>query len=90
MLHDLPAVEDDNLVRALDGPEPMGDDEMNDLLAKQGELQNEIEACGGWDLDRRLDIAADALRLPDWDAKISLLSGGERRRVALCRLLVST
>ncbi|KTD04947.1 energy-dependent translational throttle protein EttA [Legionella feeleii] len=69
--------------------EPMGDDEMNDLLAKQGELQNEIEACGGWDLDRRLDIAADALRLPDWDAKISLLSGGERRRVALCRLLLS-
>ncbi|HHF7344838.1 TPA: energy-dependent translational throttle protein EttA [Legionella feeleii] len=69
--------------------EPMSDDEMNDLLAKQGELQNEIEACGGWDLDRRLDIAADALRLPDWDAKISLLSGGERRRVALCRLLLS-
>ncbi|MCC5014075.1 MULTISPECIES: energy-dependent translational throttle protein EttA [Legionella] len=69
--------------------EPMGDDEMNDLLAKQGELQNEIEACGGWDLDRRLDIAADALRLPDWEAKISLLSGGERRRVALCRLLLS-
>lgn len=69
--------------------EPMSDDEMNDLLAKQGELQNEIEACGGWDLDRRLDIAADALRLPDWDAKISVLSGGERRRVALCRLLLS-
>ncbi|WP_019216363.1 energy-dependent translational throttle protein EttA [Legionella tunisiensis] len=69
--------------------EPMSDDEMNDLLAKQGELQNEIEACGGWDLDRRLDIAADALRLPDWDAKISMLSGGERRRVALCRLLLS-
>lgn len=69
--------------------EPMSDDEMNDLLTKQGELQNEIEACGGWDLDRRLDIAADALRLPDWDAKISQLSGGERRRVALCRLLLS-
>ncbi|KTD16645.1 energy-dependent translational throttle protein EttA [Legionella jordanis] len=70
--------------------EPMSDDEMNDLLAKQGELQNEIEACGGWDLDRRLDVAAEALRLPDWEAKISQLSGGERRRVALCRLLLSS
>lgn len=69
--------------------EPMSDDEMNDLLVKQGELQNEIEARGGWDLDRKLDIAADALRLPDWDAEISKLSGGERRRVALCRLLLS-
>ncbi|KTC87208.1 energy-dependent translational throttle protein EttA [Legionella brunensis] len=70
--------------------EPMSDDEMNALLVKQGELQNEIEACGGWDLDRKLDIAADALRLPDWDAKVSQLSGGERRRVALCRLLLSS
>lgn len=69
--------------------EPMSDDEMNQLLAEQGELQNEIEAGGGWDLDRKLEIAADALRLPEWDAKISLLSGGERRRVALCRLLLS-
>ncbi|KTD26114.1 ABC transporter, ABC binding protein [Legionella lansingensis] len=70
--------------------EPMSDDEMNALLAQQGELQNEIETCGGWDLDRKLDIAADALRLPDWDAKINQLSGGERRRVALCRLLLSS
>jgi sulfate-transporting ATPase len=70
--------------------EPMSDDEMNSLLEKQGELQNDIEMHGGWDLDRRLDIAADALRLPDWDSKISVLSGGERRRVALCRLLLSS
>lgn len=69
--------------------EPLSDDEMNALLEKQGDLQNQIEACGGWDLDRRLDIAADALRLPDWDIKIEILSGGERRRVALCRLLLS-
>jgi ATP-binding cassette ChvD family protein len=70
--------------------EPMSDDEMTSLLTKQGELQNDIEMHGGWDLDRRLDIAADALRLPDWDAKIRPLSGGERRRVALCRLLLSS
>ncbi len=69
--------------------EPMSDDEMNTLLTEQGELQHEIEAGLGWDLDRRLDIAADALRLPDWETKVSLLSGGERRRVALCRLLLS-
>lgn len=69
--------------------EPMSDEEMNKLLAEQGELQHAIEAGEGWNLDRRLDIAADALRLPDWDAKIQVLSGGERRRVALCRLLLS-
>ncbi len=69
--------------------EPMSDDEMNALLVEQGELQHVIEAGGGWDLDRKLDIAADALRLPEWDAKINVLSGGERRRVALCRLLLS-
>lgn len=69
--------------------EPMSDDEMNSLLTEQGELQHDIEVGGGWDLDRKLDIAADALRLPDWNAKIGLLSGGERRRVALCRLLLS-
>ncbi len=69
--------------------EPMSDDEMNTLLEEQGELQNDIEACGGWDLDRKLDIAADALRLPEWDAVVGKLSGGERRRVALCRLLLS-
>lgn len=69
--------------------EPMSDDEMNNLLIEQGELQHEIEAGGGWELDRRLDVAGDALRLPDWDATIGNLSGGERRRVALCRLLLS-
>ncbi len=70
--------------------EPMSDDEMNRLLVEQGELQHEIEAGHGWDLDRQLEIAADALRLPDWDVKMSVLSGGERRRVALCRLLLSS
>ncbi len=69
--------------------EPMSDEEMNDLLEKQGELQNDIDAAGGWDLSHKLDIAADALRLPDWDAIVGQLSGGERRRVALCRLLLS-
>ncbi len=69
--------------------EPMTDDEMTALLEKQGNLQTTIEAANGWDLDRRLEVAADALRLPDWDAQISLLSGGEKRRVALCRLLLS-
>ena len=69
--------------------EPMSDDEMNRLLVEQGELQHAIEAKSGWDLDRQLEIAADALRLPDWDTKMSVLSGGERRRVALCRLLLS-
>lgn len=69
--------------------EPMTDDEMNALLIEQGELQHEIEAGQGWDLERRLEMAADSLRLPDWEAKIEVLSGGERRRVALCRLLLS-
>jgi len=69
--------------------EPMSDDEMNDLLALQAELQEKIEAAGAWDLDRKLDVAADALRLPPWDAAVDKLSGGEKRRVALCRLLLS-
>lgn len=69
--------------------EPVSDDEMNKLLQEQGTLQDEIDAVGAWELDRKLEIAADALRLPDWDADVSNLSGGERRRVALCRLLVS-
>lgn len=69
--------------------EPMSDDEMNDLLAKQAKLQDAIDAAGAWELDRKLDIAADALRLPPWDADVTTLSGGERRRVALCRLLLS-
>jgi ATP-binding cassette ChvD family protein len=69
--------------------EPMSDDEMNKLIEKQGKLQERIDAAGAWDLDRKLDIAADALRLPPWDADVTKLSGGERRRVALCRLLLS-
>jgi len=69
--------------------EPMSDDEMNDLLEKQGELQNAIDAANAWDIERTLEIAADALRLPPWDANVTTLSGGEKRRVALCRLLLS-
>jgi ATP-binding cassette ChvD family protein len=69
--------------------EPMSDDEMNKLLAEQGDLQAKIDAAGAWELDRKLEIAADALRLPPWDADVSKLSGGEKRRVALCRLLLS-
>ena len=69
--------------------EPMGDDEMDALLEEQGKLQDEIDTAGAWELDRKLEIAADALRLPPWDADVSTLSGGERRRVALCRLLIS-
>lgn len=69
--------------------EPMSDAEMNKLLEEQGNLQQEIDATGGWELERKLEIAADALRLPPWDADVTKLSGGERRRVALCRLLLS-
>ncbi len=69
--------------------EPMEDDEMTALLEEQGKLQDAIDAAGGWELDRKLEIAADALRLPPWDADVTKLSGGERRRVALCKLLLS-
>ena len=69
--------------------EPMSDDEMNDLLTRQGEIQGAIDAADAWNLDRTLEIAADALRLPPWEANVNQLSGGERRRVALCRLLLS-
>jgi len=64
--------------------------EMDELLAEQGELQNKIDAANAWDLSRRLEIASDALRLPSWDAKVHELSGGEKRRVALCKLLLSS
>jgi ATP-binding cassette ChvD family protein len=67
----------------------ISDDEMNKLLEEQGDLQNAIDAAGGWELERKLEIAADALRLPPWEADVTKLSGGERRRVALCRLLLS-
>ncbi|WP_339867641.1 energy-dependent translational throttle protein EttA [Pseudohongiella nitratireducens] len=70
--------------------EPMSDDEMNQLLERQGELQNAIDACNGWEIERTLERAADALRLPAWDADVTKLSGGEKRRVALCRLLLSS
>jgi ATP-binding cassette ChvD family protein len=68
--------------------DPMSDDEMNRLLEKQGSLQDRIEALGLWELDRKIDIAMDALRCPPGDASIENLSGGEKRRVALCRLLL--
>jgi ATP-binding cassette ChvD family protein len=68
--------------------EEMSPDEMDKLLAEQARVQDAIDACNGWDLDRTLDIAMDALRLPAGDADVTKLSGGERRRVALCRLLL--
>jgi len=68
--------------------EPMDDDKMTALLAEQAELQEKIDAEDGWDLDRRIEIALDALRCPPPDANVARLSGGERRRVALCRLLL--
>lgn len=69
--------------------EPLSDAEMNRLIEEQGELQTQIETQGTWDIERKLAIAADALRLPPWEADVTQLSGGERRRVALCRLLLS-
>jgi ATP-binding cassette ChvD family protein len=69
--------------------EPLEDDEMNALLEEQGRLQDQIDAAGAWELERRLEVAAEALRLPPWEADVTRLSGGERRRVALCRLLLS-
>jgi ATP-binding cassette ChvD family protein len=69
--------------------EPMSDEEMSALLEQQGELQHRIDHLGAWELDRKLDIAMDALRLPPPDADVTKISGGERRRVALCRLLLS-
>jgi energy-dependent translational throttle protein EttA len=69
--------------------EPLPEDEMNALLERQSQLQDAIDASGGWELERKLEIAADALRLPPWEAGIATLSGGEKRRVALCRLLLS-
>jgi sulfate-transporting ATPase len=69
--------------------EPMPEEEMNALLERQGEVQQRIDAAGAWELDHRLDVAMDALRLPPGDADVAKISGGERRRVALCRLLLS-
>lgn len=69
--------------------EPLSDEEMNALLEEQGKLQDAIDAAEAWELDRKLEVAAEALRLPAWDAEVAQLSGGEKRRVALCRLLLS-
>jgi len=71
------------------GDSDLGEDEMNKLLEEQAKLQDAIDAKGGWELERKLEVAADALRLPPWDADVTKISGGERRRVALCRLLLS-
>jgi energy-dependent translational throttle protein EttA len=68
--------------------EPMGDDEMNKVLEEQGKLQDQIDAVDAWNLDHQLEIAMDALRLPPSDARIEHLSGGEKRRVALCQILL--
>jgi len=68
--------------------EPMDDDAMNKLMDKQGRLQDRIDHLGAWELDHKLDVAMDALRLPPGDADVARISGGERRRVALCRLLL--
>ena len=69
--------------------EPMSDDEMNKLLVEQGELAEKMEILNAWDLDHTLEVAMDSLRLPPDDQQVKVLSGGERRRVALCRLLLS-
>jgi ATP-binding cassette ChvD family protein len=69
--------------------EALSDTEMNKLMEEQAKMQDKIDAVGGWELERKLEIAADALRLPPWDAVVGKLSGGEKRRVALCRLLLS-
>ncbi|MDJ0870387.1 MAG: energy-dependent translational throttle protein EttA [Gammaproteobacteria bacterium] len=69
--------------------ETLGEDEMDALLKEQSELQDAIDAAGAWELERKLEVAADALRLPPWDGDVTKLSGGERRRVALCRLVLS-
>ena len=69
--------------------EPLSENEMAELLDRQGDLQLKIDALGGWEIDRRLELASNALRLPDWDSNVATLSGGEKRRVALCRLLLA-
>ena len=69
--------------------EPMEDDEMNALLEKQGKLQDRIDAADAWEIERTIEVAMEALRCPPGDAKVDTLSGGEKRRVALCRLLLS-
>jgi ATPase subunit of ABC transporter with duplicated ATPase domains len=69
--------------------EPMDDQQMNKLLEKQGQVQEKLDAAGAWDIDQKLEMAMDALRCPPADMPVNVISGGERRRVALCRLLLS-
>ena len=69
--------------------EELADDDMNNLINEQAELQEKIDAVDGWDLERKAQIAMDALRVPEPDADVTKLSGGEKRRVALCKLLLS-
>ncbi|VAV89765.1 Energy-dependent translational throttle protein EttA, partial [hydrothermal vent metagenome] len=88
-LGDLKAIVDEFNEISLKFAEPMSDDEMNDLIMRQGELQEQIDAADAWDLDSRVELAMEALRCPPKDADVTVLSGGERRRVALCRLLLS-
>ena len=88
-LSDIKALLDEFNEISMKFAEPMEEDEMNRLLERQAKLQDAIDAAEGWELERKLEIAADALRLPPWDADVDKLSGGERRRVALCRLLLS-
>jgi sulfate-transporting ATPase len=83
------AILDDFNAISLKFAEPMEDDEMNRLLEKQGNLQERIDTLGLWELDHKIDMAMDALRLPPGNADVARISGGERRRVALCRLLLS-
>src|SRR6185436_18640757 len=68
--------------------EPMSDDAMNKLIERQAKVQDAIDACEGWELDNKIEVAMDALRCPDPESSISTLSGGEKRRIALCRLLL--
>ncbi len=68
--------------------EPMSDDEMNKLIERQGQVQDAIDSVGGWEIDNKIEIAMDALRCPDPESKVGTLSGGEKRRIALCRLLL--
>jgi ATP-binding cassette ChvD family protein len=68
--------------------EPMSDDEMNKLIERQGKVQDAIDAAGGWEIDNKIEVAMDALRCPDPEASVANLSGGEKRRIALCRLLL--
>ncbi|MCF6195090.1 MAG: energy-dependent translational throttle protein EttA [Emcibacter sp.] len=88
-LGDLKVIVDEFNEISLKFAEPMSDDEMNDLIMRQGELQEKIDAADAWDLDSRVELAMEALRCPPKDADVTVLSGGERRRVALCRLLLS-